>query len=336
MQRAVVFWTVFLAAVVTVASAGTPNIALGPDGALYRLDTVDGQLVLTVERSEEEIDVVPVPQTTGIEAAELLLDIDPATGTLVAAWEETLSEDLAQIALATWKDGTWYGPVIVAGGTGEVAVHPSLLIHDTKLTMTDEDGNTVLAGIESRIHMAWWQDPDAEDGGSAYYATTILDENGVPEMESWAPVSMGSLAPWGSGCSLGDNVPGLTYPRLFVDVQSGDPHLIFTDLPSCMFGIVRLLGEPEEGEDDTVTSQRRRNVIVFGLQKMVFIEPGLPLNNTDFEVGHNLSIVLYWVDDDAVNYITLDEDSWSEIKSLRLGDHLSREDAVNLVRGLAH
>ncbi len=336
MKRATICLAVFLATVAMVASAGTPNIALGPDGTLYRLEAVDGQLSIAVERAEQDTDVIPVPQTTGIEASSLLLDVDPATGTVVAVWQETPAEDLSRIMLATWHGGTWFGPVAVAGEDGVTSVHPSLLVHDTKLTATDDDGNLVIMGIESRIHMAWWQDPAADDGGSAYYASTVLDENGVPDMESWDPVSMGSLAPWGSGCSLGEDATGLTYPRLFVDAQSGDPHLIFADLPNCMFGIVRLAEEATpDGDDEPATSQRRRNVIVFGLRKMVFIKPGLPLNDADFEVGHNLSIALYWNAGDALQYITLDEDSWSDIKSLKLGDHLSREDAVNLVRRLA-
>jgi len=336
MKRATLILAVLLVTVAMVAPAATPDIALGPDGTLYRLEAADGQIFLAVERSGDEPELIPVPQTTGITASSLLIDIDPATKTIVAAWQESPAEDLSRIMLATWHEGTWFGPVAMAGEDGIVSVHPSLLVHDTNLRGSDEDGNPIVTGIESRVHMAWWGDPAADDRGRAYYASTVLDENGVPDMESWDPMPMRSLAPWGSGCNLGEDPTGLTYPRLFVDAQSGDPHLIFTDLLNCMFGIGRLVAETDPSDDEEpATSQRRRNVIVFGLRKMVFIKPGLPLNDADFEVGHNLSIALYWNADDAIQYITLDNDSWSEIKTLKVGDHLSRENAIDLVRRLA-
>jgi len=336
MKRAMTLCAALLVTMAMVASAGTSNIALGPDGTLYRLEAVDGKLAITVERPQQESSRIDVPQATAANASSLLLAVDPATGTLVTVWQQTLSPYFSWIMLATWHDGTWFGPIAVAGQNGNVAVHPSLLVHDTKLTVTDEDGTVTVAGIESRIHLAWWQDPEADDGGRAYYASTVLDENGVPDLEQWTPISMRSLAPWGYSCSLGEDPSGLTYPRLFVDAQSGDPHLIFTDLPNCMFGIVRLSEEPDPGDDEEpATSQRRRNVIVFGLRKMVFIKPGLPLNDADFEVGHNLSIALYWNTGGAVQYITLDDDNWSDIKTLKIGERLSREDAINLVRRLA-
>jgi len=336
MKRATICIAVLLVTVAMVASAGTPNIVLGPDGTLYRLEPGRNSLSLIMERADKNPEIVPVPQTSSIDTSFLLLDFDPATGTVVAAWQENPTENLTRIMLATLHDGTWFGPIAVAGQSRLDAVHPSLLVHDTKLTTTDEDGKVTVVGVESRIHLAWWEDLDADDGGSAYYASAVLDENGIPDMEEWAPVEMETLVPWGSGCSLKEDASGLTFPRLFVDAQSGDPHLIFADLPNCMFGIVRLAGEAAPDEDeDPATSQRRRNVIVFGLRKMVFIKPGLPLNDADFEVGHDLSIALYWNTKDAVQYITLDNDSWSEIKTLKLGEHLSREAATSLVRRLA-
>jgi len=336
MKRIAILFALFMATLAMMASASTSNIALGPDGTLYRLEPVDGELSVIVETPGQEANVIVVPQANAANASSLLLDIDPATGTLAAVWQETPTGYLSWIMLATWHDGTWFGPIAVAGQNGSVAVHPSLLIHDTALMGTDDEGNPVRTGTESRIHLAWWEDPAADDGGKAFYASTVLDENGVPDMEDWDPISMRSLAPWGYSCSLGEDMSSLTYPRLFVDAQSGDPHLIFADLPNCMFGIVRLAEETDPGDDEEpAIAQRRRNVIVFGLRKMVFIKPGLPLNDADFEVGHNLSIALYWNAGDAIQYITLDNDSWSDIKTLKVGDHLSREDAINLVRHLA-
>lgn len=328
---------------VLTAGAAVSNMTLDRAGTLYRLQPRDDRLVLSIGAPEVEPLEVPVPWTTGIEASSLLVDVDGATGTVVAAWQQAMGDTGSRIMLATWKEGTWFGPVVVAGNDGAAAVHPTLLVHDTPMTQTDDDGNVTGSWVSSRIHIAWWQDAEADDGGRAFYATTTLDANGLPDMSQLDPIEMGSLAPWGTTCNLRESSSGLTYPRLFVDAESGDVHLAFVSFTDCMFDVVPLHDQPAT-QDDTATGQRRPTVVVFGRSnvvlgraKMVFIRPGLHLNEADFAVGHNLSIVLYWngPENESVQYMTMHGDESSEVKSLPLSSTLNRQAAVELVRRLA-
>ncbi|MCG6963924.1 MAG: hypothetical protein LJE95_11725 [Acidobacteria bacterium] len=343
MRRTLTILMVLMLGGALTAGAAVSNMTLDHAGTLYRLQPKDDRLVLSIGAPDVEPLEVPVPWTTGVEASYLLVDVDEATGTVVAAWQQAMGETGSRVMLATWKQGTWFGPVVVAGNDGAPAVHPTLLVHDTPMTKTDEDGNVTGSWVSSRIHLAWWQDPAADEGGRAFYATTTLDTTGLPDMSQLDPVEMGSLAPWGTTCNLRENSSGLTYPRLFVDAESGDVHLAFVSFTDCMFDVVPLHDQPAT-EDDTATGQRRRTVVVFGRSnvvpgraKMVFIRPGLHLNEADFAVGHNLSIVLYWngPENESVQYMTMNSGESSEVKTLPLSSTLNRQAAVELVRRLA-
>ena len=49
-------------------------------------------------------------------------------------------------------------------------------------------------------------------------------------------------------------------------------------------------------------------------------------------------MIMHWDDDeaDALHYLELDEEGISETKSLPLGETLSHEEAVDLIRGLTN
>ena len=324
------------------AGAAAPDMVLAPGATLYRLVPADGQLAVAVTAPSEETLLVPVPQTTGVLSTSLRIDFDRATSTVVAAWQETLDSGTSRIMLATLRDGTWFGPVQVSRG-GTDAVNPSLLVHDARtIVPAEEDGGEDTILLEPWIHLAWWADPGAGDGGHAMYLGLPLDEEGIPAVDEAAPVELRSLLPYGLSCGYEEDLSSLAAPRLFVDAQTGEPHLIFADLEQCLFEIVRLHPEPEDsGDDDVVTGQRRRNVIVFGVRKHIAIKPGLRLTEAQFEVGHDLSVVLSWDETDdegavtAIRYITLRDEGWSDLNTLNLGEGLDHERAMALIRRLA-
>ncbi|HSO22537.1 MAG TPA: hypothetical protein VLT81_06500, partial [Chondromyces sp.] len=61
-----------------------------------------------------------------------------------------------------------------------------------------------------------------------------------------------------------------------------------------------------------------------------------PLGRTKIQVGRGLDIFLHWDGDagDRLHYLELDPEGASTIKSLPLGEDLSHEQAVELIRGL--
>ena len=322
--------------------ATAPDMVLAPGATLYRLAPVDDQLAVVVSSPAEESLVIPVPQTTGVQATAPRIDYDRATTTIVAVWQENTDPDTSRIMLATYHEGTWFGPVQVSDDAAP-AINPSLLVHDARILVPAEDDESEDTFVlEPWIHLAWWADPGAEDGGHAMYLALPLDGKGVPALEEAAPVELRSLLPFGLSCGYEEDMSSLAAPRLFVDAQTGEPHLIFADLSQCLFEIVRLHPEPEGSDDDGVlTEQRRRNVIVFGVRKHIAIRPGLRLTEAQFEVGHDLSVVLSWDETDeegattGISYITLRDEGWSELNTLRLGEDLDHERAMALIRRLA-
>ena len=354
MRKSLTLVLTMLLAGALAASAAVPNMALDRSGTLYRLGSDGEQLVLTINSpSAEEPIVIPVPQTTGIAASSTIVDFDASTATVVAVWQENISEELSRIMLATYHDGTWFGPVSVAGDDGVSASNPSLLVHRTTLppvvseesaTAGTEDAADAPAADEppstiTMIHLAWWEGPP-DSTGTAAYGSTSLGDDGIPAVEDFAPVELRSLLPFGIVCDSSESSAGLTHPRLFIDQETGDPHVVFADLSDCLFEIVRLhLESPDAagGEDPPVTSQRRRNVIVFGVRKHIAIKPGLPLDRAEMVVGRGLSIVMHWDDPDqeSIDYITLGGDGWSEVSYLKLGPSLSHENGVRLIERLA-
>ncbi len=327
MRRLSLAFAVLALATGPCARAG--DMTLTKDGTLYRLASDGQQLVLTATAVDGSTTVMPVPQTTGDDARELQVAVDGATGVVVAVWQEGTG-DLAQVELATLTAGTWQGPEVVAGSVGAPAANPALLVHRVATVVEEEDGPQVYATTVA--HLAWWQGLDTPTRGEAWYAAVPLEDDGRFDLMEAAPVALRDLIPFGFNCNAIADPANLAYPRLFVDPGTGDPHVMAVDLPSCLFQIVQL--RPELGDPDPVT-KRRRHTIIFGYNEMIAANAALPLSTAKVEVGHGLSVVLYWDGPTAISYTLLRAEGWSEVRALPLGAGLDRDRAVELIRGLA-
>lgn len=318
----------FLGAVSAGAAVGT--MTLDRSGTLYRVAATEDGLAVTMSAPGEDPAQVRIPQTEGIEVSQSVMAFDNRSHTVVVAWQEN-DKDLSRIQLATYRQGTWFGPVALTGLDGVSAANPSLLVHTAVTQLEDE--TTV---VTTFIHLAWWAGAIDGDGeGYAMYAAIRLEDDGVPAVDEIDPVALRTLLPFGIVCGMQDNNGSLAHPKLFTDPQTGDPHALFVDTTDCMFEIVRLHEELPAQDDDTITDQRRGHVVVFGVRKDISIPPGLRLRGTQFVVGHNLSVVGYWDGEGGIDYIGMDDAGWSEVKNLRVDDTLSHEDAVGLIRQLA-
>jgi hypothetical protein len=316
-----------LVAGATCARAGDMTLTKG--GSLYRLSSDGEQLVLTITAAEGTVTPNPVPQTTGVAARNLEVAVDEATGTVVTLWQEG-EGPAAQIALATLNSGVWQGPLLLAGGSGVSAANPALLVRRVTTVVEEESGPVTYS--DTFAHVAWWQGLESADGGLTMYAVIPVEDIGSFDLSLVTPRALRDLIPFGlPGCSI-DDPALLTHPRLFVDPQSGDPHILAVDLAGCLFQIVQL--KPRLDDPDPVT-KRRRHTIILGYSEMIAINPALPLETAKVEVGHNLSVVLYWDTDNAVSYANLDAEGWSAVKVLPLGTGLSHDQAIELIRGLA-
>jgi hypothetical protein len=235
-------------------------------------------------------------------------------------------------------DGTWLGPYTVAGHfDGTAARHPQMIVYraTSKIreepTGTDEPVTSEVAN--SYLLTAWWSQLDESDPGIARYQTIPISSDGVPRVHEGNPVDLVDLLPYGIVCF--DLVPGenLTHPKLFRDPQSGYVHIFAADLANCLFQILEL--RPEIVEE---TDKRRRQIIILREASMIALRPDLPYSRSKLEVGAGLKIIMHWDDDvePVLHFIELDQEGISKPKSLELGDDLSHELAVELIRDLTN
>jgi hypothetical protein len=221
---------------------------------------------------------------------------------------------------------------VISGLDSTAAVNPELLVFRHRATVLDENDQPVEVE-QSVLHLVWWSFDLSEDDGAAQYVGVPLAEDGLPIFDDFEPRALSDLLPYRIACSAITDAAALAHPKLFVDPASGSPHVFATDFSQCLFQMIELVWEP----DPEVVSKRRRGVIIFGRSRMAVVTPVLPLASAKVEVGHDLSVVMYWDRDEKVEYIHLRKDGlWSDLKSLAIDDELTRSRAVELIRTLTH
>ncbi len=270
-----------------------------------------------------------VPQTTGIVASSLQVGVDEITGALYVVWQQDEGV-LATVQMAVYADGAWLGPLTFAGGDGTAAVNPQLLVFHHRAEITVDDDTTVEVS-DTILHLAWWGFTTSEDDGSAFYAGVPVDGHGLPMLDDFLPVPASDLLPFGIACETISNAAELARPILFIDPQSGNPHLLATDFEECVFQLIELQYKPDL---EQTVDKRRRRVVIFGRSRVMPVSRQLPLDTAKMAVGHNLSVVMYWEAPQRVDYTLLSEDSSSPLHSLTIGDDLSLDRAVDLIRTL--
>jgi len=323
-----------------VAAAGTAgardmNVTLGKDGTLCRVERGADGLILTVRPSAGGGALTDVPQTADPAIRNIQVGYATESGTVVLVWERDINSEQAIIQLATWREGTWFGPITIAGDDGIRTANPAMLLQHV-LTEPQTEGEERLE--TTFIHLAWWRDEDSEDGGWAMYAAIPLGDDGTPRLDRMQEMALHQLIPYGIGCDLtATQRQALVHPAFTVDPETGAPLLFFVDVDDCLFEILQLAVQVEEGDGDgdTFTSQRRRHVVVFGVRKDIALPPILDLTGAQFEVGHGMTVVGYWDTAEGINYIRMDDTGWSDTKTLQVGNGLTHEQAVELVRNLA-
>ncbi len=333
-MRARTLLALVLVVMAGVATAAADTMVLDDRGTLYRALVDEDGIAVTLRHADDTGATLLIPQTTGVDASNISIAVDSETGAVFTLWQEHLDARFSRIMLAAFVRGTWTGPILLAGDDGVRASSPVMLLHRARTTLDDA---TVIS--TPFLHLAWWRGELAPDGGIGMYGWVRLDSIGMPLLEDFVPEALRGTLPFGLKCGdIRDSTRALAHPKLFIDPQTGDPHVIFADIQECLFSIRRLWTELEgvDPDDDVVHDQRRRHVVVYRAgDKNLSIHQDLQLADASFEVGHNLSVVLYWDQERAVRYIRLDSDGWSPSRLLPLEDGLTHEAAVNLIRGVA-
>jgi hypothetical protein len=319
------------------AGAAGPMV-LTSDGDVYAAATSDNQVVITARYADGTVSDLIVPQSAAAIESSLQVGVDEVSGAVYVMWQKSDGME-ARLRVAGYLDGTWLGPRTIAGGDGTAAYNPDLLLHRSTIQViegTDENDEPIVTELEtSFLHLAWWTQFSEDDPGLATYGAIELRDNGTPIWLSLAPVELYDLLPYGVGCfefEAGDN---LRHPKLFVDPQSGNPHVFATDLASCHFQILEILPSSSDGEVASF-EKRRRQIIILRHASAIALRPDLPLSTGRLEIGKGLSLLMHWDSDeeDAVLYQELDEEGISETKTLVLDEQIDHEQAVDLIREL--
>ncbi len=319
------------------SGAAGPMVLTG-DGDLYRAVTRDDQVVITARYADGTVGEFFVPQSGDALESSLQVGVDEASGAVYVVWQKSAGMD-AELRLAGYLDDTWFGPSTFAGGDGTAAYNPAMLIHRNVAEVVegvDDEGEPIVSEITTTfLHLAWWSQVSDEDPGLAKYTGVALRDTGEPQFDLMEPVELFDLLPWGNACFEFEASDNLRHPKLFIDPQSGNPHVFATDLASCHFQILELIPRFEELDRDF--EKRRRQIIILRHASMIALRPDLPLKSGNLEVGTGLKIVMHWddVEESLLYYLELDPQGASEPKALALDENLNHEQAVSLIRELA-
>jgi hypothetical protein len=312
-------------------TAAAGDMVLTRNGDLYRVVPTDDGLVVTQRFADGSNADYLVPQTSGIVASSLQVGVDERTGAIFVAWQQGDGPE-STIEVAWLADQWWMGPYDIAGWDGS-AVENLHMTLDRVVDFVEEDGEQIEVAT-TFLHLVWWNYSLHRDDGSAFLASLPLTESGNLELDTLDPVSLSDLLPYGIGCEGINDVAGLAHPMLFSDPQSGAPHIFATDFPNCLFQILRV--QYDVVEDLIGDTKRRRHIVLLGHASMIAVNPAVVLETANVEVGHDLDVVMYWDTEDAVAYVQLDENGVPPVQFLPVGDGLSRERAIEVIRNLVH
>lgn len=316
----------------TAITATASDMALTRNGDFYRVAPTDEGLVVSHRASDGAVADYLIPQTSGIAATSLQVGVDELTGAVLVAWRQG-DESNNSIEIAWLADEWWVGPYTIAGRDGSTVENLEMIL-DRVVNVVEEDGESIEVAT-SFLHLVWWSSTEDRNDGSAYLASVELDDQGNPQIDAFEPIALSDLLPYGIGCEGIDDTEGLAHPKVFIDPQSGAPHIFATDFSNCVFQILKL--DYEVVEEWIGEIKRRRHVVILGRSSMIAANPEIILSTAKVEVGHGLDLVMYWDTESAIEYVQLDENGVPPVKSLPFGDGaLTHREAVEMVRSLVH
>jgi hypothetical protein len=320
---------ILLVGIAAAATAG--DMVLTRNGELYRVAPSDEGLVVHHRFADGTEAEYLIPQTSGISVSSVQVGVDELTGAIIVIWQRASGLD-ATIEMAWLADQWWQGPYTIAGFDGTAAENPQLMIDRFETTVEDE-GETIELDF-TFLHVTWWGYTEDREDGSAFLASVVLDDAGAPNLDELDPIALRDLLPYGVGCETIEDAAGLAHPKVFMDPQSGAPHVFAMDFPNCLFQILRI--DYEIVEELVGEIKRRRAITVWRTESMIAVNSSIVLATAKVEVGHGLDVVMYWDVDGGVSYVQLDENGTPPVQTLAIGGHLTHEQALEMVRNLVH
>ena len=321
-----------------VTGAAGP-MALNKDGDLFIASKGDNQIIVSARYADGTVGEFAVPQSAAAVESSLQVGVDDATGAIYVLWQKLNGMD-AKLRIAGFLDGTWIGPKTFAGNDGTAAYNPVMLIHRATSIIEEGAGEgeepTTVEVATSFLHLAWWSQFSEDDPGFAKYAAVELHSNGVPQFRDMVEVDLTDLLPYGFACFEFEESENLRHPKLFIDPQTGNPHIFATDIANCLFQIIEII--PVLEEEMQGFEKRRRQIIILRQAAMIALRADLPMASAKMAIGSGLKIIMHWdgAEENHLQYLELDVEGISETKTLVLDEDINHEQAVELIRELTH
>jgi hypothetical protein len=320
------------------AGAAGP-VTLTSAGDLYSVSTRDNQVVVTARYADGTSSELFIPQSAAAVEDSLQVGVDENTGALYVLWQKMTGME-SRLRIAGYVDGTWIGPFTFAGNDGTAAFNPEFMIHRATTMITEEAAESEEAVVTELsatvLHLVWWSQVSEEDAGVAQYAALPVTTEGLPQFAKMERTALTDFLPYGIVCfdiTGGDN---LKHPKLLMDPKTGNPHIFATDFANCVFQIFEL--RPEVVDDEAEVTKRRRQIIILRRPSTIALRPDLPLGTATLVVGGGLKMIIHWDGDleNTLQYLELDEEGESGIKTLLLDELVNHERAVDLIRDLTN
>jgi hypothetical protein len=327
---------VLLFAMPAAFAQSAANVLLTDDGIIYTITSEwssdhpevqassSSYLVLTVRRPDAAPRrvVVPATLTEGFNS-EAALAYDNVSDTLFVFWQYSLtpmSSELRFISLDS--DGNWSIP-----NTFETAVYRfrrNLRIALTHIAGEQEQGSSNISPVqEINVHATWWESTGANE--QARYAMLTLRHGEVAIQVHDLSEFVTSSKTYSVPENL--NREFLRHPAIFESPESDSVSIVFGDTHTNGFQRVSL----------TPIGNARVRIPVgktaggFGPPAAFEMSAG---TRVDAISPHPDRLIFFFEKEGAVHYIVYRNSEWSAERKIQLDDAMTRDMAINAMRGL--
>jgi len=327
---------VLLFAVPAAFAQSAGDVLLTDDGILYNVtseyasDHPDVQtdstsyLVLTERRPDTAALRIAVPATmTGGANSEPALAYDNESDTLFLFWQYSptlLASELRFISLD--RDGHWSLPNTFE--TGAYRFRRNLRIALTHFAGEQDQTSSNISQVpEINVHAAWWE--SSITGERARYAMLTLHRGEVTilvrDLAAFVNVNKYYTVEENYNREL------LRHPAIFESPESDSVSIVFGDMQSNVFHRVSL----------TPIGNGRIRVPV-GKSDKGFGPPAsfeMTANSRVDAISPHPDRLIYFVEEDGLmRYVVYRNDGWTAERKIRLDDGMTRDMAINAMRGL--
>lgn len=321
-----------------LAGVRTDDVLLTREGTLFVAEVLNEEslpeaaeghssLRLRIEENGEPVAALDVPASLTFGHHGLPeLAWDDQSETLFLFWVRAPYVTATELLLCSYKDGVFSEPTAVDGGI--FRYRDNLRVSVTRY-VRDEDGNRT---ARLAVHAVWW-DSDGE-GERARYALFDV-QNGsatITDVRDLIDYAGSNLNPEPLLVGEGFDRDLLRHPAIFPNQALDGVEVVFADWETNRLNRIEL-------SPVIADSVLKPPIGVWGgdiggpVMERVSVSSEVTLIAGSKQRG---DLVLYTVNDGAIEYLHYDGETWSHTQSLRMNEQLTESIAVQALRRLVH